>query len=192
MSKTTNEGGDGAATISKADHDAAVAKAELSGLAAGIADKDAAVAKARAEGKAEGLTDGAKAERERIIGIDAIAVAGHDELITAAKADGKTTPEQVAMQILKAEQATRGKQMAAIKSVETEGGKVAAAPNPAGSPAAAKVVAIDATGWKAEYEAPDANGIALRAEFPTGVESYVAFRKAEASGLVRRLVNRTA
>lgn len=181
-----------AATISKAEHEALVQKAELAGLAAGMANKDDAIVKAKAEGRADGLAEGAKGERERIAGIDAIAVAGHDKLIADAKADGKTSPEQVAMAILKAEQVTRGKALNAIKGVEAEGSKVAAAPNAGGSESTGhKAAATDAQGWKAEYEAQDAAGAALRKEF-LSCEHYVSFKKAEAAGIVKRLVNRTA
>jgi signal peptide peptidase SppA len=176
-----------AATISKADHDAALAQARAEGVAGGKAELDAAVTKA----KAEGVSEGANAERDRILGIDAIAVAGHDELIAACKADGKTTPEQTAMKILEAEKVTRGRQLAAIKGVETETAAVKAAPLAAGG-GGDDVATGTPEGWKAEYAAQDAKGAALRAEFPTGVESYVAFKSAEAKGLVRRLVNRSA
>jgi signal peptide peptidase SppA len=137
-------------------------------------------------------TEAATAERERILGIEAIAVPGHDELIKACKGDGKTTPEQAAMQILQAEKRTRGAQASAIQGVETVTGKVAASPAYSTRPAETEQPkATTPEEWKAEYLAQDAKGAALRAEFPT-VESYVAFAKAEAAGLVKRLVNRAS
>jgi signal peptide peptidase SppA len=135
-------------------------------------------------------TDAANAERARILGIEAIAVAGHDDLIKQCKADGKTTPEQAAMQILTAEKGIRRAQMSAIQGVEAVASQVPAAP---ASISAAEQTATASTpeAWADEYKANTAHGEKLRAEFPTA-EGYVAFRKAEASGRVRRLVNRNA
>jgi signal peptide peptidase SppA len=152
-----------------------------------VADLAAAFPALVAQVRAEAAT----AERERILGIEAIAVPGHDELIRACKADGKTSPEQAAMHILQAEKRVRGAQAAAIQGVEAVTGKVAALPASSARPAEVdKPKATTPEEWKAEYLAQDAKGKALRAEFPT-VESYVAFAKAEAAGLVKRLVNRT-
>lgn len=54
-------------------------------------------------GKAEGREAGAAAERARILGVEAQALPGHEALIAQLKADGKTTPEQAAVQVLQAE-----------------------------------------------------------------------------------------
>lgn len=51
----------------------------------------------------EGRGAGADAERTRILGIEANAIPGHDALIAQLKADGATTPDQAAAQILRAE-----------------------------------------------------------------------------------------
>lgn len=53
----------------------------------------------------EGRSEGASAERERILGIEATAMPGHEALIAELKADGKTTPDQAAGRVLKAEKA---------------------------------------------------------------------------------------
>jgi signal peptide peptidase SppA len=196
MEKTTGEPGAAIPAVVVAQPAAAPAIAPPAPTAAPAAaktDTAADLAAAYPTLVAQIRTEAAAAERERILGIETIAVAGHDALIRAAKADGKTTPEQAAMQILKAEKQTRSSQLAAIQGVEAEGSKVPAAP--ASAPAAADVAKLKAStpeAWAAEFNAQDANGAALRAEFPTGVETYVAFKKAEAGGLVRRLVNRTS
>ena len=52
--------------------------------------------------------EGATAERERIAGIEAQAMPGHETLIAALKADGKSTAADAAMQILAAEKAKLG------------------------------------------------------------------------------------
>src|SRR5258708_39164149 len=56
-----------------------------------------------AAGMLEGQSAGATAERERILGIEANAIPGHDVLVAEMKADGKTTPDQAAGRILAAE-----------------------------------------------------------------------------------------
>lgn len=67
-----------------------------------------ALAKATADGKALGLTDGAKAERERITAIQALALPGHDKLITDAIANG-TPAADVAVSLVTAEKGKRAK-----------------------------------------------------------------------------------
>lgn len=47
--------------------------------------------------------EGATAERERILGVEALAIPGHEPLIASLKADGKTSPGEAAVQILAAE-----------------------------------------------------------------------------------------
>lgn len=51
--------------------------------------------------------EGAKAERERIQGVEALAMPGHEELIASLKYDGNTSPEAAAVQVLKAEKSNR-------------------------------------------------------------------------------------
>lgn len=58
----------------------------------------------------EAMVEGAAQERARIQAIEDIAVVGHENLVNAAKFDGKTTAEALAVQILKADKA-RGAQM---------------------------------------------------------------------------------
>lgn len=57
----------------------------------------------------EGRSAGAAAERERILGIEANALPGYGTLIAEMKADGKTTPDQAAGRIVKAENEARAK-----------------------------------------------------------------------------------
>lgn len=53
----------------------------------------------------EGRAAGAEAERARILGIEANTMPGHEALIAQLKADGATTPDQAAAQVLRAEKA---------------------------------------------------------------------------------------
>jgi hypothetical protein len=159
-----------AESVSRSDHDAAVAKARADGKAEGVAEATAA-----------GRREGADAERTRIAGIQAHAIKGHEALIAACIADGACSPDMAAGRILAAEKKLRDAQMAGVAGVEAVTGKVAAAPtsqpNP---PATGAEKATTPDGWKAEYEA----SAELRAEFAT-LGDYVALKAAEASGKVK-------
>ncbi len=62
----------------------------------------------------EALAEGAAKERARIQSIEEIAMAGHEALVTAAKFDGITTAEMLAVQMVKAEKAKATIRMANI------------------------------------------------------------------------------
>lgn len=142
---------------------------------------------ARAEGETAGKTAGATAERERITGIEKLAadMPGHDKLIAGLKADGKTTPEQAAMQLIAADGEVRRNALKGVQSVEDKTGKVAASPatvSPA--PEGGKTEQANTPeGWKAEYNAQTDAGEKLRAEFPTE-GSYVGFKRSMQPGNV--------
>lgn len=130
----------------------------------------------------EGRTVGATAERQRILGIEANTLPGHEALIAQFKADGSTTPEMAAVAVLKAEReicAGRADQL------------VADAPKPVAHAAApvegAAAAAIDAS-LPLEERAKAAwdKDAALRAEFGK-FETYLAFAKANDAGTVKLL-----
>lgn len=134
--------------------------------------------------------EGATAERARILGIEAHAMAGHEALVAAMKADGAVTPDMAAGRILAAEKAARGQQAQAIVDVEKVTGGVKAAPqsHPAGAASAsAAEKATTPEGWKAEYAASPQ----LQAEFASA-DDYVSLKRAEALGKVRVLGSRAA
>lgn len=58
-------------------------------------------------GREEGLAAGAETERERIRGVEKIAIPGHEALINTMKYDGKTTGPEAAVKVLEAETALR-------------------------------------------------------------------------------------
>lgn len=58
-------------------------------------------------GKAEGEAEGVKAERSRIQSIEAMAMPGHDEIVAKAKFETGMTAEALAVEIVKAEKATK-------------------------------------------------------------------------------------
>lgn len=125
--------------------------------------------------------EGARLERERIVGLQDLAVDGYETQLTAAIADGKTTPEMFAVQIVKADRA------AGTTLLDKMAGDLGTqAPPPATAPAGGKVVDKSApieerckTQWDAS---PD-----LRAEFRDSFKSYLAYAKNEEAGNVRIL-----
>ena len=141
------------------------------------------------EGKAEGAKAGADGERARIAGIEAAALPGHEKIIAAHKADPSKSPADAAMAIIAAENAARGSQKAALDKDEQQV-KVGSEPaNPApASTSAAKPEGLEGeAAWKAEF----AGSKSLQAEFGTEA-TYLALKRAEASGSVKRLKNRAA
>jgi signal peptide peptidase SppA len=71
------------------------------------------------EGLEKGQAQGQAQERERIKGIEALAVPGHEALLAKLKFDEPATAEQAALQILGAEKATRQK-MAADRQADAK------------------------------------------------------------------------
>jgi hypothetical protein len=141
------------------------------------------------EGKAEGAKTGADAERARIAGIEAAALPGHEAIIKAHKDDPSKSPADAAMAVLNAEKAVRAGQLAALDKDEKQV-KVGSEPaNPApASTSAAKPEGLEGeAAWKVEF----AGSKSLQAEFGTEA-AYVALRRAEANGRVKRLKNRAA
>jgi signal peptide peptidase SppA len=129
---------------------------------------------------------GAAAERERIASVRAQSLPGHEKLIEAFAADGKTSGPEAAAAIVAAERSLRASQAAAHAAdapAAAAGGTAPVAPK---ANAEDKSVPI-AERAKAEWE----GNAQLRSDFPT-VEAYVALRKAEDAGNVRVIGKRTA
>ena len=116
----------------------------------------------------------ASAECKRIAGIDALEAKGHDELIARMKADGKSSPADVALAINLAEKATRRQQAAAIAEVESMTSNVKPAPSAAGAGNEPPSKAATPEGWKAEFAASKT----LQGEFASA-DDYVAFKANE-------------
>lgn len=113
------------------------------------------------------------AERDRIMALDDVAIDGYDDLLAAAKADGKTTAADLALQIVKAEKASGGAHLAALREAD-----VAVEP-------------VEPTETVAAGDDPEAAAEAewnkdakLRAEFGSK-DAFMAYRKASAAGNVR-------
>lgn len=129
----------------------------------------------------EGFKAGAEAERKRILSIEEVSMPGHDDLVRAAKEDGKTTAGDLAMRIVSAEKQRGSKK---LKSMEEEAGAQPAI-QPSSDPVTPGADANAPVEDRAEAEwngSPD-----IRTEFGSK-EAYVAYRKAEEEGRVKRYV----
>lgn len=122
-------------------------------------------------------TAAAKAERDRIIGLDEIAMSGHEALVAAAKADGKTTPAELALQIVKADKAAGHDHLTARAAADIA---VAVAPVKPLSAAEDTSAPLDQRAKSAWDKDP-----ALRAEFGNNFAAYLAFEQANEAGAAR-------
>jgi signal peptide peptidase SppA len=131
----------------------------------------------------KGLEAGATAERERIMKIEDVAMPGYEEMVSKAKADGKTTAEELAMQILAVE---KQKGSTALENMKADAENVPAI-EPSVDPAQAHDVSADPS-LPAEDRAKATwdKDPKVRDEFKT-LEAYTAFVKAEEAGQVRIL-----
>ena len=129
--------------------------------------------------KTDAFAAGAKAERERILGIEAIAKAGHEKLIADAKADGTSTAADVAVKIITAEKAAGVKfvQQTIAATKETPDVDPGKDEEPAAAPAEDAPVET-----RAEHEFK--TNASIRKEFGS-LETYTAFKKGEESGDIR-------
>lgn len=118
-------------------------------------------------------------ERARIAAIDEIAVPGHDDLIAAAKADGRTA-EQLALDIIKADKAAGGAYLAGLRDADASA-TVPAAPNAGATTTVAAGTPEEqaAAQWDKDTD--------LRAEFGGDKDAWMAFAKAQSSGRARVL-----
>lgn len=188
-----------AATITQSDHEAAVAAAREegrnAGYEAGKSEGDKAgferghaegVTAGKAEGEKVGREAGAIAERDRILGIEKIAMPGHEESVAAFKADGKTTPAEAAMAILAAEKAKGGKMLDALKVDGLTGAAAAVAAQPATPQKAdsAKILADTTQPIEVRCKAAWDADASLQAEFGS-LSTLVAYETAKASGQAR-------
>ncbi len=154
------------------------------GHAAGLVEgKAVGLEKGKTETQDQAKVDGATAERERIQGVEAQLIPGHETLIQDMKFDGKTTGEQAAVKILAAEKTLRE---GVLDKLDKD------APDPVATVLVPDVeAAIDPTDEnlpiedkaKAAWDKdPD-----LRAEFSNKFDAYLAYAKADAKGKAKIL-----
>ena len=133
----------------------------------------------------KGFEQGTTAERDRIMKMDDVALPGYEDMVSKAKADGKTTAEDLAMQILAVEKQKGSDALATMKadaekvpqiepSMDSEASQDSIDPN---LPAEDRAKAA----WDKDPK--------IRDEFKT-LEAYTAFVKAEEAGQVR-ILNRS-
>ena len=133
------------------------------------------------QGYEEGMTAGAQAERERIMALEEIAMSGHEDMVAEAKKDGKTQPGELAMKIVAA-QKQRG---SSFLDARKEDAKANSGIGPATDPQPLSP-GVDASAPIEERAAAEwAKDPKIRAEFGDK-DTYLAFRKAEDEGRVRR------
>jgi signal peptide peptidase SppA len=135
------------------------------------------------EGRSAGFEAGAKAELDRIKGVEAQSMAGHETLITSLKFDGKTTGPEAAVQVLAAEKSLQSKAATALVDGAPAALSFAAAPNDAelaAEAAAAEVNLPIEERAKAEWD----KSADLQSEF-VSFATYLSFRKAESNGRVK-------
>src|SRR5574337_329887 len=131
----------------------------------------------------EGRQAGASAERSRILGIEAQAAGlpGHEALIASLKADGKTTPEQAAVQVLAAERGSLASRAAALNADAPAPAPHAAAPNEEPSASSLDHLPVEER-CKAHWD----SNADLRGEF-SSLAAYTAYTKNQAAGRARVL-----
>ena len=126
------------------------------------------------------LAEGAKAERDRIKAVLEQSMPGHEDLVGRLAFDGKTTGPEAAVQILQAERQLRS---VAAQNLASD------APAPVAMPVAPVVELSDNSNLPIEERAKKEwdSKPESRIEFKGDYEAYLAFRKAEESGLVKIL-----
>lgn len=132
-----------------------------------------------AASRLEGVAAGSAAERERILGIQRIALAGHEPLVAEMVGDGKTTPPEAAMKLIEAAKAKGPDQLANIAAMDRHV-RVPANQTAQGGGSEAKTYTADKAGWMAEWK----DTPALQADYVTA-EDYAAAKQAEAGGRVK-------
>lgn len=122
--------------------------------------------------------EGAKAERERLLALDDVAVAGHEDLLAKAKADPNMTAEKLALEIVKAEKAKGGDYLNGLKK--------AANSMPQVQPSAAPVAKAN-KGATPEERAENewASTPEVRAEFDGDKDAFVAYCVAREKGQIK-------
>ena len=121
--------------------------------------------------------EGAKAERERLLALDEVAVAGHEALLAKAKADPSMTAEKLALEIVKAEKAKGNGYLASLKTAEAAMPRVAPSKPKTSAPVGATPKERAKHEWNTNAE--------IRAEFNGDKEAFIAFHVAKENGQIK-------
>ena len=122
--------------------------------------------------------EGAKAERERLLALDEVAVAGHEDLLAQAKADPNMTAEKLALQIVKAEKAKGGDYLNGLKKAANSLPQVKPSTKP---------VAKMSKGATPEERAKNewSSNPEVRAEFNGDKDAFIAYCVAQENGQIK-------
>ena len=122
--------------------------------------------------------EGAKAERERLLALDEVAIAGHEDLLAKAKADPNMTAEKLALQIVKAEKAKGGDYLNGLKKAANSMPQVAPSTKP---------VAKINKGATPEERAKNEwnNNPEIRSEFNGDKDAFIAYCVAQENGQIK-------
>ena len=157
---------------------AAALREHRADLVTAIEDGAKASSKAEADTK---IASAVEAERSRILAIDEIATEGHEDLVAAAKADGKTTAAELALQIVKADKAAGRSYLAALETADAGAAAPQVKPTTATTVNNGSVKDRCKAMWDKDAE--------LRAEFGDDFDAYLAFEKAAATGTAKILAS---
>lgn len=135
---------------------------------------------------AKARDEGAKAERDRVAGIEAALIPGHEKIIAEMKADPTKTELDAHRAVAAAERSQRKGQADALETDEKQVKDLRSEHRPANDPAKDKKPGEGLEGeakFKAQWDADPK----VRAEFGDDFKSFLAFSKAEAAGKVKVL-----
>ena len=161
-------------------HNAIFEEGKKEGHAAGLIEGETSgLEKGKTEAQDQAKEAGAKAEMERIQGVEAQLVPGHEKLIQQLKYDGKTTSEQAEIQMWRADNALKLNMKAQL-----DADAVNAVDHIANQGLGDDVSSLPdgPEKWKVEYE----KSADLQKEFKA-CETYVAYMKGVAAGDVKIL-----
>ena len=131
----------------------------------------------------EGYKAGSETERERILGLEEVSMSGHEDLLEQARSDGKSKAADLALKIVAAEKQRGGN---VLKTMEEE-----TAAEPVVTPSTGQTPHIDVNAPIEERAESEWQASAdIRTEF-ADKDAYIAFRKAEDSGRVKRYAPRS-
>ena len=130
----------------------------------------------------EGYKAGSENERERIFQLEEISMPGHEALLEAAKKDGKTKAADLAVKMVAVEK-QRGGNALKTMAEETAAEPVVTPSTSTDVPSAPQVDANAPIEERAEAEWR--NSTDIRTEF-SDKDAYIAYRKAEEQGRVKR------
>ncbi len=131
----------------------------------------------------EGYKAGSETERARILGLEEVAMSGHEALLEQARSDGKSKAADLALKIVAAEKQRGGN---VLKTMEAE-----TLAEPVVTPSTGQTPHIDVNAPIEERAESEWQASAdIRTEF-ADKDAYIAFRKAEDSGRVKRYAPRS-